>query len=138
MEDSVPVTVMTDHGEEDDVDSVSSVEIKARPSYNQIKAQTIVFSFYQQKYNKEKMKTCLVPGIGISTEELYFVFYDSEYDVLLESAPLFLCGKGTLVTNRVVFLWLTLNYKLFCSGITAEMKSCPSIHQIFSNTLVHF
>ena len=108
MEDSVPVTVMTDHGEDDDVDSVSSVEIKARPSFrpdNQIKAQTIVFSFYQQKYNKEKMKTCLVPGIGISTENLYFVFYDSEYDVLLESAPLFLCDKGTLVTNRVVFLW---------------------------------
>ena len=135
MEDSVPVTVIA---EDDDTQletsspsSVSSVELKGTETfgkdvYSQIRAQSIVFSFYQQKHNLEKMRTCLVPVIGISNEKLYYSFYDSEHDVMLVSGLLSMWQVERIVTWIMVFLWMVLNYRLFCSGVTDEMKSYPS------------
>ena len=135
MEDSVLVTVIA---EDDDTQletsspsSVSSVELKGTETfgkdvYSQIRAQSIVFSFYQQKHNLEKMRTCLVPVIGISNEKLYYSFYDSEHDVMLVSGLLSMWQVERIVTYNMVFLWMVLNYRLFCSGVTDEMKSYPS------------
>lgn len=107
----------------------SSTEIKSSKTFSdadisQIIAQTIVFSFYQRKKNKEKLKNYLIPGIGISTKSLVVFFYECEEDVLLLTDSLDLTARCDSEMNigAVVFLWLTLNYKLFCSGITEEMK----------------
>ena len=135
MEDSVPVTVIAENDdtqlETSSRSSVSTEEIKGtetfgKDDYSQIRAQSIVFSFYQQKHNLEKMRTCLVPGIGISTEKLYYSFYDSEHDVMLVSCPLSMWNVNNVVPYSMVFLWMVLNYRLFCSGVTDEMKSYKS------------
>ena len=106
MEDSVPVTVIAENDdtqlETSSRSSVSTVEIKGTDDYSQIRAQSIVFSFYQQKHNLEKIRTCLVPGIGISTEKLYYSFYDSEHDVMLLSCPLPMWNMKKVVTYSMV------------------------------------
>ena len=92
----------------------------------QLIAQTIVFSFLQHKYNKSELKNFLVPAIGISTSRVYVNLYDCENDIFLSSEKnLKLLGKN-LYNEIVVLLWLTLNYRDFCTGITEEMKSCKA------------
>lgn len=113
---------------------VSSVEIKDSEFFSakneeQLKAQTIVFSFLQKKFNRDKLKNCLVPGIGISSERLYIYFYDSEHDVLISSdykLDMFR-RKRKLIDEVVVLLWLTLNYRYLCTGITEEMKGFRAV-----------
>lgn len=109
--------------------SVSSTEVKTGEKFYekdlaQLLSQTIVFSFLQRKLNEKKMemKNFLVPGIGISTKSVITFFYDSEEDVLLGTVPMDLHADQELCSVTVVFLWLTLNYKILCSGITNKMK----------------
>ena len=111
--------------------SVSSIEIKSHENFtegdaSQLLAQTIVFSFLQNKYNKNKMKNSLVPGIGISTKYLYINLYDSVNDVFLSTHSVAMFGVGKLLVDKVVLLWLTLNYRYFCTGITEEMMKCKA------------
>ena len=52
-------------------------------------------------------------------------FYDSEEDVLLETAEMDLKIDLTvpkISQTAVVLLWLTINYQIFCSGISDKMK----------------
>ena len=107
--------------------SVSSVEKKKdkkflRQHKAQLKAQTITFSPLQEKINKCKLRNTLVPGIGISTKYLLVNFYDSVEDVFLSSKPLAIFKGDELMYSTVLFLWLTLNYRLLCSGLTETMK----------------
>lgn len=88
----------------------------------QIIAQTIVFSFLQCKESNGVLKHFLVPGIGISKKKVISYLYDCENDVLLGTPPMELFAYKSLCYNTIVFLWLTLNYKIFCSGITDSMK----------------
>ena len=128
IEDVLPVKVCTDTDDIPDekleTQSVSSVEIKT--GERQLLAQTIVFSFIQHKYNRQKMKNCLVPGIGIDSKNLLVYFYDSENDLLLGSTYLETFLNDYLAVENVVFLWLTLNYRHFCSGPDELMKKYPS------------
>ena len=104
---------------------VNSLEISTQFSPEneaQLKAQTITFSPLPVKFNESKLRNNLVPGLGISTRYMLAYFYDSENDVLLRSDDLLLLDKE-VVYKTVIFLWLTLNYKLFCSGLTEEMKA---------------
>ena len=133
MEDNLPVKICTDiddiPDEQSETQSVSSIEIKEKTNVNgerQLLAQTIVFSFIQHKYNRQKMKNCLVPGIGIDTKNLLVYFYDSEYDLLVGSTYLETFSSDYLAVENVVFLWLTLNYRHFCSGPDELMKKYPS------------
>lgn len=122
MDEQLPIAVEPD----DASHSVSSAtEIKTSDNdHKQIIAQTIVFSFLQQKKNREKLNNFLVPGIGISAKNVIAYFYDCEEDVLLTTVPLLLKEEQPqLDIYTVVFLWLTLNYKYFCSGLTDEMKN---------------
>ena len=89
---------------------------------SQMIAQTIVFSFLQHKYNGMWLKHFLVPAIGISASHLYVNMYDCENDVLLSSEKeLKISSGGKLFVETVVLLWLALNYRDFCTGITEEM-----------------
>ena len=56
--------------------------------------------------------------IGISNEKLYCAFYALVYDVLIESDSVPLWMNGQIYLSTIVFLWLSLNYRLFCSGVT--------------------
>ena len=88
----------------------------------QILAQTIVFSFLQRKEHPE-YKTFLAPCIGISKKHVVFYFYDSEHDFLLESTCFDLQVPGLgIKKSTVLAMWLTLNYKYLCSGITVAIK----------------
>ncbi|CAC5364312.1 unnamed protein product [Mytilus coruscus] len=89
-------------------------------------AQTIVFSFLQRKENRNNLKHCLVPTIGISKKKIVIYFYDSEEDVLLGTTELDLFGYKSICYDTIVFLWLTLNYDIFCTGITDSMKNCKA------------
>ena len=120
MED-LPVSVFL-NGDDDDDDLVTVVENFVKKDVNQILAQTIVFSFLQQKLNKGKLQNYLIPGIGITSKYLMVCFFDTENDVLLESKPVELFEGKSIRTLAVLFLWLTLNYRLFSTGITHEMK----------------
>ena len=107
--------------------SVNSIEVKNTPWFSldneaQMKAQTITFSPLQVKYNKTELRNCLIPGIGIGRRDVVAFFYDSEYDILLRSDDMALFLDQELTYSVVIFLWLTLNYRLFCSGLTDEMN----------------
>lgn len=103
--------------------AVSSIDNKFLQQHKaQLKAQTITFSPLQEKTNKCKLRNSLVPGIGISTKYLLVNFYDSVHDVLLTSKPLTIFKGEELMYSTILFLWLTLNYRLLCSGLTETMK----------------
>ena len=132
MENTLPVQLFTSTQLNDQPErSVSSIEIESGNLFSdndeaQLIAQTIVFSFLQHKYNKSDLKNFLVPAIGISTSRVYVNLYDCENDIFLSSEKnLKLLGKK-LYDEIVVLLWLTLNYKDFCTGITEDMKSCKA------------
>lgn len=88
----------------------------------QIIAQSIVSSFYQKRINPDYTDH-MIPSIGISKDKIVVYFYDCINDVLLESSEMpFLTAQGALVKSTIVALWLVLNFKYFCSGITKGMK----------------
>ena len=128
LENTLPVHIINSTQLDDQPErSVSSIGSHFSDNdETQLIAQTIVFSFLQQKYNKSELKNFLVPAIGISTSRVYVNLYDCENDIFLSSEKnLKLLGKN-LYNEIVVLLWLTLNYRDFCTGITEEMKSCKA------------
>ena len=105
--------------------------IKATPSFSQeyeaqVKAQTITFSALRLRNHKTELRNYLIPGIAIGTRDVLVYFYDPENDILLRSFDMILFQEGKLTYSVVIFLWLTLNYRLFCSGLTEEMKKFKS------------
>ena len=127
--EDIPVIVQEENNKPtpEATNAVSSIEIKTSTQFSieneaQLKAQTITFSPLQAKFNESKLRNKLVPGLAIGTRYMLAYFYDSENDVLLRSDDLLLLDKE-LVYRAVIFLWLTLNYRLFCSGLTEEMKA---------------
>ena len=138
--DNVPVNFLTnipheipdDQSDTQSVSSVSSVEIKSKDVFRpkddlfQLMAQTIAFSFIQEKYNGKKLRNFLVPGIGIDAKSLLFYFYDCENDLLMGTTCLETFSPKIyepLPVEHVVFLWLTLNYRYFCTGPDEFMKN---------------
>lgn len=91
--------------------------------FSQIISQAIVFAFVQKKYNPE-YEIFLTPTIAISRNDVLFYFYDPENDILLESAPfsLFVSYRNELAYVTILALWLAINHKYFCTGVTNSMK----------------
>ena len=135
---NLPITIQSSGDDDNDIDgsfhSVSSVEEKgtnkiSQQDGSQILAQTIVFSCLQQK--ESKLKNYLVPGIEISSRCAFICFYDSVNDVLLtteKDVMLFQFHESddpqhSLVVKAIVLLWLTLNYRLFGTGLGEAMKT---------------
>ena len=87
---------------------------------SQIIAETIVFAFLQKK-NNPAFENYLIPTIGISKKTIVFYMYDPEYDFLLESPQFDIFHMENLSYPVVLALWLILNYKTFCTGITEAM-----------------
>ena len=87
INDVVPVgcTAISKQGQGDNesVSSFSSTEVKfkdGKEGFDQkdlakMISETVVFSFLQCKLNRERMHSCLVPGIGISNgkSEVFFL-----------------------------------------------------------------
>ncbi|XP_045173951.2 uncharacterized protein LOC123535373 [Mercenaria mercenaria] len=117
----VQVAYVRQKEEEEDV-TVSSVSDLNSKDYKRVIAQTIVFSFLQKKMHGNKLKNCLIPGVGISQKKIIVYFYDSENDILLSTKPLQLFRDDEIASSTLVFLWLTLNYRQFCSGIPGALK----------------
>ncbi|XP_033725964.1 uncharacterized protein LOC117315720 [Pecten maximus] len=103
----------------------SAVEVKAQDGLkscrNQILAETVVFSFLQKKYHSE-YDNYLIPTIGISRQYVVFYFYDCVNDMLMETPPIRLLKNNKLIKSTILAVWLVLNYKYFCSGITKGMR----------------
>lgn len=105
----------------------SSCEVKDSQDltafFSQIISEAVVFAFVLKKYNPES-EIFLTPTIGISKNDALFYFYDPENDVLLESAPfsLFVSYRKELAYVSILALWLAINHKYFCTGITDSMK----------------
>ncbi|XP_078321494.1 uncharacterized protein LOC144621701 [Crassostrea virginica] len=118
----------------------SIVEVKQvlpEKEYEQALAQTIVFSLLQKKEHPE-FKHHMIPNIVISPKEVEVLLYDAENDILL-------CGNRfrlfveknserlTLFDYSIVFLWMVLNYKIFCSfSKTETLKHYKSNFPIFA------
>nr|XP_022301396.1 uncharacterized protein LOC111109526 isoform X3 [Crassostrea virginica] len=143
-EDSVSTEEMTEieEGEEKKTSpgGKSIVEVKQvlpEKEYEQALAQTIVFSLLQKKEHPE-FKHHMIPNIVISPKEVEVLLYDAENDILL-------CGNRfrlfveknserlTLFDYSIVFLWMVLNYKIFCSfSKTETLKHYKSNFPIFA------
>ena len=118
--------------DEDVERSVSSVEIKASTAIisteNQLTAQAVAFSFLQRKYNKDQLKTCLVPALSVSMKNYQILCFDSEKDILVSTLPnkeetnLFDDTKKDLNYTAAVALWMVLNYRHLCSGVPTNSE----------------
>ena len=130
LENNLPIQIFNSTELDDQPErSLSPSETKSSDALSesdesQLIAQTIVFSFLEHKYNKSELKNALVPAIGISASHVNVNLYDCENDIFLASEKNLKILSGRKLYNEiVVLLWLVLNYRDFCSGITDEMKS---------------
>ena len=104
----------------------SSVEMKTNSEkmvacQEQIRAETIVFSFLQKKKCPE-LDNFLIPTISMSKTHVKFYLYDCENDIFLETPLLELFREKTLLRiETIITLWLVLNYKYCCSGVPEEI-----------------
>ncbi|XP_022333863.2 uncharacterized protein LOC111130887 [Crassostrea virginica] len=116
---------------------VTVKQVLPEKEYEQALAQTIVFSLLQKKEHPA-LKHHMIPNIVISPKEVEVLLYDAENDILL-------CGnrfrlfveknseRVTLFDYSIVFLWMVLNYKIFCSfSKTETLKRYKSNFPIFA------
>ena len=87
----------------------------------QIIAETIVFAFLQKQKNPA-FENFLIPTVGLSRKNIVFYLYDPDHDFLLESPQFEIFHNKKLSYPAVLALWLILNYKIFCTGITEAMR----------------
>ena len=65
----------------------SPIEESSLSRNPQLIAETIVFSFLQKKKKQHpELSHFLIPGVGIASNAMLLMFYDSEHDVFLESS----------------------------------------------------
>ena len=88
----------------------------------QIISQAIVFSFLQNQQGSQQKKS-LIPTIGVSSTELVVYFYDSENDVLLQSAPFFFNQGADNRIMAILVAWLVVNYEHLCDGLIDILKN---------------
>ena len=105
---------------DDDAEESSFEEDTLINNIPQIISETIVFAFLKKKENPS-FENYLIPTVGISKSDILIYMYDPEYDILLESAPLSIFESTKLNYPSVLALWLVLNYKMFCTGVTKGM-----------------
>ena len=137
--------------ESPDVFACSSHEIKYKRrklrEQSHLISGTIVFAFLQRKLNRN-LRSSLIPAIGISYKTLLFQFYDPIYDILIDSELFDLIDENDqfLGIETVLAIWLTMNYELFCTGVTQKMLEAdfkadfnslvpPEILNIYKNEL---
>lgn len=118
-------------------EKLTSLEVKIADDFIlkdkfKMRAQAIVFGFYQNRHSKKKQ---LIPSVGISKTKVVFRFYDSVNDVLLETHALDLCSyENNLSLHVVLLLWLTLNYKHFGKETPENLKPYKSqFHREFQS-----
>ena len=136
----VALTVVTDKDEDSTESARPTFEINDEDSlkinYTQMLAETTVFALVQKKFNPQ-FENYLIPTMGISNLHLLIFMYDAEHDILLESSEFSLMnyfGEQQMIPYRTILaLWLTINYKYFCTGITETMKTRGFTAEFFKN-----
>jgi hypothetical protein len=110
---------MTGNQPADEVRSVSEFPSKCR---EQIIAQSIVFSFLQKK-EENNYENNLIPCVGVAKNYVTFFMYDCENDIFLESAQIKLMSVqgGDILETGVLALWLAINDRYTCPGVTQHM-----------------
>ena len=122
----VAVTVVTEEPDSPGAGNSSSVEMETTSEkmiscQEQIRAETIVFSFLQKKKYTE-LDNFLIPTISMSKTQVKICLYDCENDIFLETPLLDLFrDKKFLILDTIITLWLVLNYKYCCSGVPEEI-----------------
>lgn len=95
-------------------------------------AQTIVFSFFQEKKNPD----IFIPNILISPEEFRVIMYNAKHDLLICSQPLDLFTKKAsesktprcLDNMSIGILWMVLHYETFLAKVSFLLsKECIKI-----------
>ena len=114
---------------EDEEESKDMVEVKKDRSLyhheSQVISEALVFGCLQRKQYPEL--NTFSPTIRISKENVIFYFYDSEYDILIESSVFDIFKtvmrerRMTLNYETILSLWLTLNYRYLSTGVTKSM-----------------
>lgn len=97
---------------------------------NQTLAQIIVFSFLQ-KQTHPLLDHFLVLCIAATFKEIEIYFYDSNYDILLDSrgmncSLIFWEQKVNHSTTKATLaVWLVVNYRFLCSGPHKSLLQVP-------------
>lgn len=119
-----------------DSDTESSVDTEAKnkgciskTKLRQVFAETISFSFLM---NKEKKGVTLIPSVAVDKNYVSVHMYDSELDVFLQGGPIPIFSENTKLinTSAVIAVWMTLNYKLFGTGVIDGMNKAGLHGQI--------
>ena len=95
----------------------SEVKLNTKGISDQTFAQTIVFALAQKQLHPSS--NFFIPNILITERQLYIIMYDPTNDILIRSEriPLWsLESSSSLEVLAVIALWMTIHYKLFCSG----------------------
>nr|XP_022338513.1 RUN domain-containing protein 1-like isoform X1 [Crassostrea virginica]XP_022338519.1 RUN domain-containing protein 1-like isoform X1 [Crassostrea virginica]XP_022338529.1 RUN domain-containing protein 1-like isoform X1 [Crassostrea virginica] len=96
----------------------SPIEESSLSRNPQLIAETIVFSFLQKKKTKKKkhpeLSHFLIPCVGIASNAMLLMFYDSEHDVFLESSFVPLLSstcENMFSVEAILVTWLAVNYR---------------------------
>ena len=95
----------------------SEEKINTKAISDQTFAQTVVFALSRKQLNPSF--SSFIPNILITEKQLYIIMYDPTNDILIRSEriPLWsLESSSSLEVLTVIALWMTIHYKLFCSG----------------------
>lgn len=128
--DDLPSPSLSSAASDSSLDTeVKHTEAFSGYNYCQIFSKTITFSFLK---NKDKPNMTLIPTVAVNRDYMQVHFYDSEKDILLQSG----CFGLFLETNilniiAVTVIWMTLNYKIFCTGSVEGMPS-SSFHKLIN------
>ena len=105
----------------------SPIEESSLSRNPQLIAETIVFSFLQKKPTKKQhpeLSHFLIPCVGIASNAMLLMFYDSEHDVFLESSFVPLLSstcENMFSVEAILVTWLAVNYRFLWTGLTDEM-----------------
>lgn len=117
-----------------DTESLIGIEVKnksciSKTELRQVFAETISFSFLK---NKEKKGVSLIPSVAVDKKYVSVHMYDSELDVFLQGGPIPFFSENTKLinTSTVIAIWMTLNYKLFSTGVIEGMNKAGLHGQI--------
>ena len=122
----VALTRLVGYDEDDEADDNDDSAYRftdTDSAHPQILSQAIVFSFLQNNKDsiKKKLKKTLVPTIGISSTQLVIYFYDSENDVLLQSACFNFDKESEEKLMAILVAWLVVNYKHLGDGLNDKL-----------------
>ncbi|KAK3085338.1 hypothetical protein FSP39_001781, partial [Pinctada imbricata] len=97
-------------------------------------AKSVVFALAHERLQPQFK--AFIPTILITEKELFIIMYDPNSDILVRSQkiPLWsLESSSCLEEEAVIVLWMTLHYRLFCSGMEIFNDAFENKNEIISH-----